>query len=272
MIPKADIVAWRQFAPWVNDAQVEQDLIISRAIVAIFQNPFLAERLAFRGGTALHKLYFDIPRRYSEDIDLVQIIAAPIGQVIDALQDALNGFLGSPRRKQTEQSVTLIYRLESEGPPVVQMRLKVEINTREHFTVEGYQKQPFAVQSRWFKGNCEITTYTLEELLATKLRALYQRRKGRDLFDLWLGITEGKADAERIIHIFKHYMENEGQTVDSMNYEKNLQEKMKHSGFLSDLNPLLPADATYDVQEGYRFVIEKIIDKFDRQTLVGDGG
>src|SRR5665647_187586 len=86
VIPKADIVAWRQFAPWVNDAQVEQDLIISRAIVAIFQNPVLAERLAFRGGTALHKLYFDIPRRYSEDIDLVQITPAPIGQVIDTLQ------------------------------------------------------------------------------------------------------------------------------------------------------------------------------------------
>jgi predicted nucleotidyltransferase component of viral defense system len=263
VIPKADIVAWRKFAPWVNDAQVEQDLIISRAIVAIFQNPVLAERLAFRGGTALHKLYFDIPRRYSEDIDLVQIISAPIGQVIDLLQDALNGFLGSPRRKQTEQSVTLIYRLESEGPPVVQMRLKVEINTREHFTVEGYQKQPFAVQSRWFKGNCEITTYTLEELLATKLRALYQRRKGRDLFDLWLGITEGKADAERIINIFKHYMENEGQTVDGMNYEKNLQEKMIHRGFLTDLKPLLPADTTYDIEMAFLRIRNDLLLKID---------
>ena len=61
MIPKADIVAWLQFAPWVTDAQVEQDLIICRALVTIFQSHFLADRLAFRGGTALHKLYFDIP-------------------------------------------------------------------------------------------------------------------------------------------------------------------------------------------------------------------
>lgn len=261
MIPKADIVAWRRFAPWVNDAQVEQDLIISRALVAIFQSPLLAERLAFRGGTALHKLYFDIPRRYSEDIDLVQIIPAPIGQVIDSLQELLNGFLGAPRRKQTEQSVILTYRMESEGPPVVQIRLKVEINTREHFAVEGYQKQPFAVQSRWFKGECEITTYTLEELLATKLRALYQRRKGRDLFDLWLGVSEGKADAGRIIHVFNKYMETEGQTVDSMHYEKNLQEKLRHRGFLSDLNPLLPADAIYDVQEAYVLIKKEIVDK-----------
>ncbi len=266
MIPKADIVAWRRFAPWVNDAQVEQDLIISRALVVIFQNPFLAERLAFRGGTALHKLYFDIPRRYSEDIDLVQIIPAPIGQVIDTLQQLLNGFLGVPRRKQTEQSVILTYRMESEGPPVVQMRLKVEINTREHFAVDGYQKQHFAVQSRWFKGDCEITTYTLEKLLATKLRALYQRRKGRDLFDLWLGVSERKADAGRIIHVFKHYMEAGGQTIDSVRYEKNLHEKMKHSGFLSDLNPLLPADATYDVHDAYDFVRSKMIDLLDRRS------
>jgi predicted nucleotidyltransferase component of viral defense system len=264
VIPNADIVAWRRFAPWINDAQVEQDLIISRALVAIFQSPLLAERLAFRGGTALHKLYFDIPWRYSEDIDLVQIIPAPIGQVIDSLQGLLNGFLGAPRRKQTEQSVILTYRMESEGPPVVRMRLKVEINTREHFAVEGYQKQPFGVESRWFKGECKITTYTLEELLATKLRALYQRRKGRDLFDLWLGVSERKADTRRIIHVFKKYMETEGQTVETMHYEKNLQEKLKHRGFLSDLNPLLPADATYDVQEAYALIKKEIVDKLLR--------
>jgi len=92
---------------------------------------------------------------------------------------------------------------------------------------------------------------------------LYQRRKGRDLFDLWLGVTEGKADAGRIIHVFKQYMETEGQTVDSMHYEKNLQEKLRHRGFLSDLNPLLPADAIYDVQEAYVLIKKEIVDKLN---------
>ena len=59
MIPKADIVAWRQVVPWVSDAQVEQDLIISRALVVMFRDFSIAEKLAFRGGTALHKLYLD---------------------------------------------------------------------------------------------------------------------------------------------------------------------------------------------------------------------
>ena len=114
------------------------------------------------------------------------------------------------------------------------MRLKVEINTREHFAMKGFQKHPFAVDSRWFSGKADIVTFTLEELLATKLRALYQRRKGRDLFDLWLGLTEGGADAVQIVTLFKKYMAVEGQTIDARIYEANMLDKMKHAGFLSD--------------------------------------
>ena len=65
--------------PWSTNEQVEQDLVICRALVAIFNDDFLAENLAFRGGTALHKLFLSPQQRYSEDIDLVQIKAAPFG-------------------------------------------------------------------------------------------------------------------------------------------------------------------------------------------------
>jgi predicted nucleotidyltransferase component of viral defense system len=140
VIPKAGIIAWRHVAPWVSDAQVEQDLIMSRALVAIFRDEFLARQLAFRGGTALNKLYFKPPRRYSEDIDLVQAEKGPIGPIFDALQRALNPFLGTPKRKQAEGTMTLTYRVGSEGPPVIPLRLKIEINTREHFTVCGFEK------------------------------------------------------------------------------------------------------------------------------------
>lgn len=65
MIPKDNITAWRAQAPWLRDAQVEQDLVISRAIVELFRVPELASGLAFRGGTALYKLYLTPPARYS---------------------------------------------------------------------------------------------------------------------------------------------------------------------------------------------------------------
>ena len=112
----------------------------------------------------MHKLYVNPARRYSEDIDLVQILPGPIGEILDTLQNALNVFLGEPRRKQKESSVTLAYRVQSEGPPVIPLRLKVEINTREHFTVFGFRKRLFNVNTRWFKGECGITTFELEEL------------------------------------------------------------------------------------------------------------
>lgn len=73
MIPQAYITEWSNNVPWQTNEQVEQDLVICRALVALFQDDFLAENLAFRGGTALHKLYLQPQPRYSEDIDLVQI-------------------------------------------------------------------------------------------------------------------------------------------------------------------------------------------------------
>ncbi len=79
MIPRDYITEWRAEAPWVQDSQVEQDLVISRALVEIFSHPLLSESLAFRGGTALYKLHIRPAARYSEDIDLVQIEAEPAG-------------------------------------------------------------------------------------------------------------------------------------------------------------------------------------------------
>lgn len=259
MIPKAYIVAWRQSVPWVSDVQVEQDLIISRALVSIFEHEALAKQLSFRGGTALHKLYLKPARRYSEDIDLVQITAGPIGTILDALQETLNIFLGVPKRKQTEDAVTLNYRMESEGPPVVPMKLKIEMNTREHKVFLGLKKKTFSVESRWYSGSCKITTFKLEELLATKVRALYQRRKGRDLFDLWLGLTEGKADAATVVEIFKQYMKAEGNKVGRKDFEKNLKEKTKHPGFSNDLKPLVSANVNYEDTEAFELIGEKIV-------------
>ena len=71
MIPRDHILEWREKAPWPQDLQVEQDLIIGRALVEIFSNPALHDGLALRGGTALYKLHLPAAR-YSEDIDLVQ--------------------------------------------------------------------------------------------------------------------------------------------------------------------------------------------------------
>ena len=89
MIPTAYLQEWSARAPWPDLRQVEQDLIICRALCDLFNNPFLAPRIAFRGGTAINKLLFRQPLRYSEDIDLIQTQAEPIGPTIDAIREDL---------------------------------------------------------------------------------------------------------------------------------------------------------------------------------------
>jgi len=259
MIPTADILAWRAEHPWVSNAQVEQDLIICRAVIELFSRPVLREQLAFRGGTALHKLFLKPATRYSEDIDLVQMRAGAIGPVMDGVHEALDAWLGTPRREQKEGNVTLTYRVSSELAPVVPLRLKIEINTREHFTVLGLVHQPLAVASRWFNGQAAIPTFALDELLGTKMRALYQRRKGRDLFDLWLGLTQGGANAATVVKVFRNYLAAEGHTITHADFEQNLAQKMKHAGFLSDLPPLLRPGIGYDAAEAHRLIEKELL-------------
>ena len=256
MIPFDYIREWKQKAPWRRSDQVEQDLIICRALVEIFSHPLLAESLAFRGGTALFKLHLP-PVRYSEDIDLVQVHPGPIGPVMDALQEKLNSWLGKPRRKQSEGRVTLTYRMTSEaGMP---LKLKMEINSREHFTVLGYDTYKLDVQSRWFSGSASILTYHLDELLGTKVRALYQRSKGRDLFDLWFAFTGAAAQPERVVLCFQKYMEHEGHMVSRAEFEQNLLEKLEDATFVEDIGPLLIADSEFDFREAAELLMNQLL-------------
>lgn len=261
MIQRDFIVAWRQQAPWPTDAQVEQDLVLSRALVEIFRDPLLSRELAFRGGTALHKLFLPTPARYSEDIDLVQISPGPIGPVMTALRKLLDPWLGIPRRSQSEGRMTFIYRFESELPPIVPLRLKIEINTREHFTVLGHVSPKHSVDNGWFRGAAEIRSYRLEELLGTKLRALFQRKKGRDLFDLGVALQDESLDAAGVVACFQEYIAHGGGTVSRAQFEENLLAKLATPEFTADLPVILSADAlnAFDVQRAGNLVLTRLV-------------
>lgn len=259
MIARDHINEWREHAPWISDAQVEQDLVISRALVEIFGDPVLARRLAFRGGTALFKLHLRPPARYSEDIDLVQISAEPIGETFDAVRAVLDPWLGPPRRDIKEGRVNLVYRFNSEDLPARPLRLKIEINSREHFTELGHVRMALAVHSRWWSGSADITTFTLEEMLGTKLRALYQRRKGRDVFDLWYALTQGAAAPERVVACFDRYMREGGHRVSRIEFVNNLQRKRADPLFRADMSPLLRPGIGWDVDLAVEVVMAQLL-------------
>jgi predicted nucleotidyltransferase component of viral defense system len=261
MIPRDYITAWRAEVPWVQDVQVEQDLVISRALVELFANPLLANALAFRGGTALYKLYIKPAARYSEDIDLVQMRAEPAGPVMEAMRSILDPWLGPPRWKQTEGRVTFAYRFSSEDTPPIGMRLKVETNTREHFAVRGFKHVPFTVSSRWFEGQCEIPTYELDELLGTKMRALYQRKKSRDLFDLATALEQTDVDPNRIVETFLAYMDYGGHRITRTLYGQNIQSKLTDPQFTADISPLLASGYAWNMTEAAKLITEALIER-----------
>ncbi len=117
MIPEYFIQEWYENAPWQDSAMVEQNLIICRSLVSIFSDEFLASQLAFRGGTALHKLHLQPQPRYSEDIDLVQINPGPIKPILFRLGEVL-GWMPDRVTKPKRYNNTMLFRMESEIPPV----------------------------------------------------------------------------------------------------------------------------------------------------------
>jgi len=264
VIPQAYITEWSNQVPWRTNEQVEQDLVICRALVEIFSDEWLASSLAFRGGTALHKLYLQPQPRYSEDIDLVQIRPEPIKETIKRLQERLI-FLGEGSVTQKNSNNTLKFRFESEFPPVQNLRLKVETNCREHFTILGYKHFPFEIKSEWFTGACNITTYQLEELLGTKLRALYQRRKGRDLYDMYKALVQVPGlNKDAILECYHSYMQfGTGESPPQKIYLQNMEAKMQDDEFRGDILALIRPTEVYDQGIAFELVRKELLEKID---------
>jgi len=261
MIPLSAIVEWRHQAPWIYDSQIEQDLVISRALVALYQQPKVASSLAFRGGTALHKLFMKPSARYSEDIDLVQIKPEPIGPTIEAIREALDHWLGAPKWKQKQGRVTLYYQFLAEAAPYLPQRLKIEINTEEHFSIFGLNHIPYQIESSWFSGETQICTFQFDELIGTKLRALYQRKKGRDLFDLWLALQDNSLNVPQVIHIFQAYMKHQNKQISRAQFESNLAGKLLDPDFGKDMELLLATTMKWDMGKEVHRVQEGLISK-----------
>jgi hypothetical protein len=236
VITEAELAHWRTMVPWIPDVQVEQDLVLSRLIVEFARHPLLGNELVFRGGTCFHKLWLDRPWRYSEDLDYVRRTDGGIGEIFDAIRTvAANvGFEKITTHVGRHPKV----KLRSNFVSGATLQVKVEMNTFERSPARPTVTRPFAVTSPWFTGEAEVPTFAIEELTATKIRALFQRRKGRDLFDLWLAVEHGGATIDDIVTCFKPYRPD-GWTVDRA--LDNLDAKLAVTDFTGDLDQLVSA-------------------------------
>lgn len=260
MIPKPHIAKWQQYAPWKEFAQVEQDLIISRTLVEIFSDEFLRKNLALRGGTALHKLYLNPAARYSEDIDLVQIKPGPIKPIMQRIGEVVTFFEEKRATQVRGHGAKALYRFTSEYEEI-RMRLKLEVNCKEHFNVLNWVDFPFEVESEWFSGKAEIRTYNINEPLGTKLTALYQRSKGRDLFDLDYSRQNIDLNYEKVIACFKDYTSfSTGKRPPSKKeFLLNIEEKENSAEFTGGMEALLRPEIKYNQSEAFDWLKTELI-------------
>ena len=177
--------------------------MLSRLIIEIANDDYLGSELMFRGGTCLHKLHLNPAQRYSEDLDYVRRTNSPIGPVFDALR-SIGERVGMKVNTEITRHPKVYLRAPFEDGSG-RMRIKIEMNTHETTSALAPVGVPFAVRSSWWAGDAEVQTFAIEELVATKIRALYQRRKGRDLFDLWLALEHLRLDPARIVEAFSTY-------------------------------------------------------------------
>jgi predicted nucleotidyltransferase component of viral defense system len=270
MIPMQNIVAWSKVAPWAELRQVEQDLIIARALVLLFNDPLLSRELRFRGGTALNKLHFPKPLRYSEDIELARTTDTASKPIWDRVHDLLNPWLGQPEYFRSQTAPALRYTVQAEDGSGT-IRLKVETNEVEIAPIDPVQTLPLKVTNPWFSGSANVATFSTEEVLATKLRALLQRNKGRDLVDLSHALEIfPKLNAKRTVDMFVRYRKDK--PVPRWEAEKRMFEKLDQRNFLTDVHPMLTAEerARFDEAAGKRELL-RVFDGFISKILAVGG-
>lgn len=255
MIPAAAITEWGRRVAWPTVEQVEQDLVLSRLIVEIATDDYLGEELVFRGGTCLHKLHAPAPFRYSEDLDYVRTTQGGIKELTQAVT-TIGERLGMRVNTRIGEHPKVLFRAPFESG-VAGMRVKIEVNTFERSPARPLVHLPYQVESSWFTGGADVMTFALDELVATKIRALFQRSKGRDLFDLWLALTQLGVTPDALVDAFEPYRP-EGFT--RARAEANLRDKLGKAGFRDDLRPLVavwPDD--YDITAAADLIIDQVL-------------
>lgn len=268
-ITRQDILAHQAIVPWSAQYQVEQDLLLCRAMVALFEDPFLSSQLAMRGGTLLHKVHLAPPARYSEDIDLVVVGTRPADHIRRAIRRVLMDLLGTPKASVWD-TLTLAIRNTVKPSRVLRMtysaRSIIELNRTLEIVVvatvterkphRAVVEMPYSFPFRGKPVQTRIRGFDIHEMLGTKMRAMFQRKRGRDLFDLYWALTKSASpvDPAAIIASFQHYLKQEGTRAGRAEFIGTLEGYLRDRGFCSDMQSLLRAGITYDPQVAGQYV------------------
>ncbi len=238
----------------------ELDYRLTQALAAIYGDPWLRETLYLKGGTALNKLFFPTTNRLSIDLDFNAVgpksqvlqgrerLIARIGELLTS-QDASYQIRHSYTYAQSTLQVSFV--------PVgggSRQRLKLEISTTERVAILGREERLLAAPDH--NEPITISTYHLEEQASTKLRAVYSRQKGRDIFDLF-HIGAFPLDERVVRKLTLYYFYHARMIFDYLTFQANLEEKLRRRGFSDDVRSLIRSGERFDWEMASRAVLER---------------
>jgi predicted nucleotidyltransferase component of viral defense system len=279
-LTRRDVLAHQAVVPWPTQSQVEQDLLLCRSMAALFDDKFLRSQIAMRGGTLLHKVHLSPPSRYSEDIDLVVFGDRPEDHIRKALRRVLRDVLGNPQASvwqaiqlairnavRPSRVLRMTYAVPSIMVPGTTLTIVVEANVTERVPHRPIVQVPFAFRFREGTRQTVINGYDMHEMLGTKLRALFQRRRGRDLFDLFWALTRARpaVDPSAVIESFRHYLRMEGSNAGRAEFVAILDSHLADAGFCSDMDSLLRVGIHYDPREAGECVKTRLLSLLPEQ-------
>ncbi len=237
----------------------EKNYVNSWILWAIYTSSY-GDNLLFKGGTALSKLYFPETWRYSEDLDF-GVEGAYRGSE-EELQDALEN---TTRASGIDFEVTKHRELRNAEYPTHYVDIDIQYNAvlghRNTTSLDVMIDEYVAFDSVKHRHSYEdvpefeLTAYSLEEIFAEKLRALYQRSQARDYYDLYRMITEADIDDSVILPAFTRKCEHDGLDIDlrdGLPRKKQVEIRDGWQNTLPDLvTDLQDFDPVYEALEDY---------------------
>jgi predicted nucleotidyltransferase component of viral defense system len=262
-----DIRVWADSQGIPDLLFAELDYRLVKTLEAFYIDDFLSKRLCMKGGTAINKLYLHEASRLSVDLDFNQI--GPKEEVLRERRDIRERIVELLEKQDSSYEIhsehmyeqtRIKSRYKTVAGPI--WNFKIEISHVERFPIVSLVKK----QAKTPDGLADVVTYTLEELTATKLRALFERFKGRDIYDLYF-ISQLKPDPTVIRKMFLYYFYRSCKVFNPKVHYKNLIKRYESGNYTDDVTAFVKPTFTFDLTKAAKDVIStySFLNKFDSQ-------
>jgi predicted nucleotidyltransferase component of viral defense system len=253
----------RDLRVWADEQDIsdllfaELDYRLVKTLETFYSNDFLSKRLCMKGGTAINKLYLAEISRLSVDLDFNHLGSKE--EVLKERRDVRELIVELLKKQDNSYDVHYEHpygltrikaRYKTVGGPV--QNFKIEISHVERFPIIS----PVKKQIKTPDGLADVVTYTLEELTATKLRALLERFKGRDIYDLYF-ISQLKPDPAVTRKMFLYYFYRSRKVFNPKVHYKNLTKRYESGNYTDDVSAFIKPTVKFDLTKAAKNVVSK---------------